>query len=541
MHNTYNIYSVKHAKLDELLEKISGVGLKAQKTIKSEKYSMAFFFSENIAGNEVWWWKTYREFFNDDVKEPKNKFNFALLLCTNTEKPETIYAVSLGKSHFFLSKFIEADFGINLAVRMADENTILLKKSRYFAGSKRQEIASYQDFLKDNYEPGESVDHLKLKATDKETWGDKNMIFADSIQMDRDMDPRQLTSVFDHIDQCMNGQEIINLPKLEPAPLELLDFLDKLVFSSIREMKGSVTIEEFEVQGVNISFNFHNYSYQLSSKNPDQKTQDKVSTGNSLEIFDIHKYLVDHPYVDNLDLVRVQFKSEDNGKFTKGVKDVIDFYAEHEGNTYFLRSGEWYKFNQTFMTYLKRSLDSIITTRMGDLDENEYLRWKADKLRKIANNEETENKITYREYYFNKWQSDNNGYILLDRELEAIKSLEKGNKNYKFEVADLFKDKEIISVKISEDNHELIYNVEQSRGSVDLIKRGVIPFDHDLEVAALWFVFENEIERITQQNSIQFLLAVEAWQKRVKYHNLTPKIYISLHINKPEKKELFGQ
>lgn len=537
MHNTYNIYRVKHSKLEELIEKISGVGLKEQKTIPSNNYSLKFFFSENIIGNEVWWWTTYREFFNDGVKEPRNKFNFALLLCTNTDSPETIFAVSLGKSHFFLSKFIEPDFGINLAVRMADENTILLKKSRYFAGSKRQEIASYKDFVKDNYEPGESVDHLKLKAADKDTWGDKNMIFADSIQMDRDIDPLQLTAVFDHIDKCMAGQEIISLPKLEPAPTELLDFLDSLLTSSIKEMKGSVIIEEFEVQGISISFNFHNYSYQLSSKKPGQNSYDKISVGNSLDILDIQKYLLEHPYIDTINLVRVQFKSEDGSKFTKGLREVMDFHAEHDGNTYFLRGGEWYKFNQTFMAYLKKSLDSITTIRMEDLDEAEYLKWKAEKEQKIANNEDVENKITYREYYFNKRQSENNGYILLDRELEAIQSLEEKNKDYKFEIADLYKDKEIISVKISEDNHELIYNVEQSRGSVDLIKRGVIPFEHELEKAALWFVFENEIERITQQNSIQLLLAVEAWHKRVKYHNLTPQIYISLHTNKPAKKK----
>jgi hypothetical protein len=47
------------------------------------------------------------------------------------DNPKEIYAVSLGKSHFYLSKFIELDFGISLAIRMANEQSILLKKSRY--------------------------------------------------------------------------------------------------------------------------------------------------------------------------------------------------------------------------------------------------------------------------------------------------------------------------------------------------------------------------------------------------------------------------
>ena len=39
-------------------------------------------------------------------------------------------------------------------------------------------------------------------------------------------------------------------------------------------------------------------------------------------------------------------------------------------------------------------------------------------------------------------------------------------KNYKVEVADLFKNNEIISVKISEKPQDLIYNIEQSKGAV---------------------------------------------------------------------------
>ena len=135
MSNTYNIYKIKHHKIKELKEKLKSVGLVEQKTLQAFNYANAFYFSENIKGNDVWWWKTYKEFFNDNIKEPKNTFNFGVLLCQNLENEEKIYAVSLGKSHFYLSKFIHLDFGIDLAIRVADENSILLKKSRYFTGT----------------------------------------------------------------------------------------------------------------------------------------------------------------------------------------------------------------------------------------------------------------------------------------------------------------------------------------------------------------------------------------------------------------------
>lgn len=159
MNNPYNIYKVKPSKLDQLKEKLAGVGLVEQKTHQADNYSMTFYFSEKIKGNDIWWWETYQNFFNNEVAKPQNIFHFGLLLCIQLDDPSQIYAVSLGKAHFYLSRFIQYDFGIDLAVRMADEHTILLKKSRYFTGTKRQDVSSYQKFQPNSYDPGESVDH----------------------------------------------------------------------------------------------------------------------------------------------------------------------------------------------------------------------------------------------------------------------------------------------------------------------------------------------------------------------------------------------
>lgn len=531
MSNTYNIYKVNKGKFDYLIQKLNAVGLKQQKTIPSENYSMTFFFSEDVPGNDVWWWDAYRDFFNDGVPEPKNFFYFGVLICMGIENPETIYAVSLGKSHFYLSKFIELDFGINLAVRMADENTILLKKSRYFSGSKRQDISSYQNFIKNSYEAGESVEHLKLKATNRDVWGDRNIIFADSIQMDSEIAPIQLDEVFAQIEFCMADDEVIRLPKLEPvSDEEVIDLLDNMLLASLKDNGAHISIDEFQVYGVNICFNFHDYKYKISSRAGEHAGGHRRDVDGALEISDIQGFLLENDDVDDVNLIRIQFKSEDSAPFTKGLKEVVDFHVEHESFNYFLKGGEWYKFNQVFVGYLKDSLNNIEVVQMEDLSEEDYLAWKLEKKDKIDRGEEVENKITYREYYFNEKQSREGGYVLLDRQLTQMQALQEGNKNYKIEIADLYKDGEVISVKISEENHELIYNIEQSMVSMELIKQGVIDFEHDLQVAALWFVFEGDVQRIADHNSIQFLLAVEAWKKRVVFHKLKPKIYISKHV-----------
>ncbi|HDX8340142.1 TPA: TIGR04141 family sporadically distributed protein [Aeromonas dhakensis] len=530
MSNTYNIYKVRSNKLDPLLEKVRTVGLVEQKTVNSIQYRMTFYFSEEIVGNDIWWWSTYRDFFCDHVTKPQNKFFFGLLLCTRIDNENEVFAVSLGKSHFYLSKFIELDFGINLAIRMADEDTILLKKSRYFSGAKRQEISSYENFTKDSYDPGESVEHLKLKASNKEMWGDKNIIFADSIQMDIDKSPTQLEEIFNYINDSLADEAVINLPKLEAvSEEEIITNLDSILFTSITEGIAHVAVEEFRVYGINICFNFHEYNYQLSFKSK-RKTICRKDIGNTLEVSYLRDFIKENQNIDNVNNLKVQFKREDSGVFSKSIKEVIDFYVEYEGYNYFLKHGEWYKFNQTFMDYLKKSLESISITQMIPLDESEYIAWRDEKEQRIGQGELVDDKITYREYFFNKKLSQEHGYELMDRQLTEIERINDKKKKYKLEIADLYKDNEIISVKISKDSHELIYNIEQSKDSIELIMQRAIPFDNELKYAALWFVFENDVEKITDIHSIQFLLAIEAWQQRIKYHKLLPRIYISKHI-----------
>lgn len=528
MQNTYNIYKIQHKKIDALKEKLAKVGLVEHKTVISKNYSLVFYFSETVNGNKIWWWDTYNSFFKENTPEPRNIFYYGALLCYKNSNPQNIYAVSLGKSHFYLSKFIVPDFGINLAVRMADETTILLKKGRHFSGIKRQDVSSYENFRLNSYEPGESVDHLKLKAKEKTIWGQRNIIFADSIQMDVDKNPQDLAEIFDQIDLHLEKKEVIQLPKLELVEDELVNDLDAALLKTLKAADGKVTIDEFSVYGVAICFNFHDYNYRLLAKIKGQSTAQK-SIGNTFEIDDIKSFLDENPKIADINSIRVRFDNEDRSGFTKGLKEILDAPTNHNNHHYFLRNGSWYRFNQTFMEYLKKSLDEIIIEQKDDLDEDDFIAWKANKEKAIASGIIVDDKLLYRESYFNKKQCIEHGYELLDRQLTQIQSLSKKRLPYKVEVADLYKNGEIISVKISEANHELIYNIEQSKDAIDLIMRKTIKFDSKIHTASLWFVFEDDINKITDVNSIQFLLAIESWQRLVKSSDLKPKIYISKH------------
>lgn len=530
MSNTYNIYRIKTSKMEDFLKKIKDVGLVEQKTIDSDDYEMVFFYSEYLEGSQIWWWKVYREFFNENLDEPLNYFYFALLIATR-KNAEVSYLVSLGKSHFYLNRFIERDFGINVAIRMADEKSILLKKSRYFSGSKRQDISSYAKFVRDNYEPGESVEHLKIKALDSDLWGDRSIIFADSIQMTIEKTPLDLTSIFNQIEATLSEGLVIKLPKLEIVDDEdLIRQLDENLLGAILKRNADVGLSEFEVFGIEFCFRFLTYDYQIYVRGDDHSSKNSEVFSQSIEINDVIKFISSQENTPDLEKIKVRFLLDGKGRFTKGIKDILDYYIKKDDKTYFLRDGIWYSFNQVFIEFLKDSLGKIPLMHKEDLFESDYQRWLVEKKAQIDSGENVEDKIVYREYYFNKKMAAEQGYQLMDRELELIKSIEEDNKNYKLEIADLYKDGEIIAVKISKDERELIYNIEQSKDALTLLMEKTVTTNKDIRKAVLWFVLEKDITRITELNSIQFLLAIETWRKVVINYKLEPAIYISKHV-----------
>ena len=304
-------------------------------------------------------------------------------------------------------------------------------------------------------------------------------------------------------------------------------YLNSKILTAIINNQTNVGVEEISISGINIIFRFNEYNYELVFKQ-ERKEVEKLDIGNSLDIVKISNFLKENQ-INNLDDVKVRFKREESSRLTKDLKELLDFYTEYEGYNYFLKNGKWFKFNQTFMDYLKKSLIGIEIVPSDALIEKEYLDWKSQKEKDIANDTGTD-KLKYREYYFNKKMSEVNGYELLDRQLEIIRSLDPDGKKYKIEVADLLKDNEIISVKIPSTTQDLIYNIEQSKSSLELIKQNIISLNCELKAVALWIVYEKTISSIIEINSIQFLLALDSWRKRVEFFGLKPRIYISRYI-----------
>ncbi|OVE47510.1 DUF6119 family protein [Chromobacterium violaceum] len=529
----YNIYRIQSKNLPPLLEVLAKSGLLEQKHAIHFDHKLTFYFSEKNKGQEPWWWKHYKHLANNDKITPNNVFHYGLLVAESTKSSDFVYVISLGKSHFYLNKFIERDFGINFAIRMADGKSILLKKSRYFTGAKKGEITSYTSFHVNDFEPGESVDHLKLKAEDKNLWGDGNIVFSDSIQISLGKSPDEFGRIIKDIEETLGKNEKIQLPKLEIIKNEVTEKeLDKALLNSIKNKDIDASVSEFDVFGVNINFRMEEYDYEIFLQNGLESRKHKKTIGNTLEIDTISDYIRNVPADTDINSIKIKSSTDTNGSFTRSLKEILDFKITYADQQYFIRNGNWHLFNETFINYLKRALENIPIDIGVNLDEANYIAWKEAKKESIKSGT-SKDKLIYREYYFNEYMAKYHNYELLDRQNQPVESIKPGKARYQVEVADLYKNGEVISVKISDEKVDLIYNIVQSIVAMELHKQNAMKAHKNIKCAALWFVFDKKIDKITDFNSIQFLLMLENWRKRVRQLELSPKIYISQRINIP--------
>ncbi|HAT7776742.1 TPA: hypothetical protein JAZ41_15850, partial [Legionella pneumophila] len=129
----FNIFRLKKETERNLLDKFRSVGLMLCNKKEIDGFTLTLFISKNPKQVDIWWVDLYDEYLDVIEDKPKNKVYFGVFLISNES---LLYAVSMGKSHFYLKEFCDLDFGINMAERIADNSNLKLKNSKLF-GSKR--------------------------------------------------------------------------------------------------------------------------------------------------------------------------------------------------------------------------------------------------------------------------------------------------------------------------------------------------------------------------------------------------------------------
>ncbi|MCZ2248198.1 MAG: TIGR04141 family sporadically distributed protein [Bacteroidia bacterium] len=500
MTSKYNIYRLKKELEKPLVDKLTSdsVGLKIISEKEVDGFRLRFFFSTKPDEVDIWWTKVYGDFFEDIEKKPKNQLYFGLLLISNKE---ICYAISLGKTHFYLKDFCDPDFGLELAQRIADETDSRIKNSKFYKSLKSKTITTYQKGSMLNYDSGESMHYLRAKTIDSLLWG-KVASFGGSVQLALPITPLDLPEVIKRIESELSNTPRFEIPKADVIRDEQkIEELDKKLAKAIITTRdvSNLSIDEFSVSGVDFVFLDRN-NHKLFVKG-DQEAQEEVGE------ISIEK-LVRFAQINNINLekdlnsIYVYMHNEYGRGHSQPVKTVLDYIDEQE--RYCLIDGKWHKFNQSYLKFLTTQVDTIPFEYnsewniSGKLDESDF------------------NKARVKD-----------GFSNLDKELTTLDG------KYRWEKMDLYKDDTLYFVKKGVPQ-KLGYVIDQAINTVKLLQQhdnGMIVDGENLPVKTicLWLIFERKtpIEKLSELNSIIFHMKLVDWKKTVDNAGYKPLIKLN--------------
>lgn len=505
----YNIYKINKPKEAALLNKLEAVGLSLSGQKSIDDYTLSLYLSKKPEDIDIWWVDLYKGYVDSEITL-KNKAYFAVFLISS---PSLLYAISMGKSHFYLKDYCDLDFGINLAERIT-ANDLKLKNSKLFGGKKSKTIVSYQENSEFEYDSGESINYVKAKTIDKDKWGEVAS-FGNSVQLHLNLTPDDIKGVVTRIEEELQKAPKINLPRAavvtDEAKIAELD--EKLAQEILNTTNAGLQSAEASVSGVDFIFRDKS-QYRFLFERHKQDIQGELNlsalrefiNGNSINL------------ASNINLIKVKASDEYNKGYTKPLKYFLDFVDDER---HFLLDGKWHIFNQNYIAFLQKQVDDRIKLETPNIHYSsaDFLQW----YNSLPGEDKT--KYGYAEYYFN-YLRENEGYMNLDRNISMLRQ------QYKIEKMDLYKDDTAFFVKIGVPQ-KLGYAIDQSIGTIKILQSQTSSILIDGQSVSpkrvcLWFIFDRQtqISKISEIKSLIFLIKLSEWQRQCSNAGFDPVVRV---------------
>jgi len=509
----YNIYKIIPEKTSGLLNKLTSVNLQGQTKKVIGHYTMQLFFPNKPDEKDVPWFEQYKNFIDKKSEDIKNRTYFAVLLIFKGES--AIYAISLGKSHFYLQEFCDLDFGVNIGIRLLNEKSVNSKNAKIFGSTKKKSLIVYKPNTPIDIESGEAVMYIKGKTIDEEKWG-KTLICGTSAYFSiKDFNPTSLPGLIDSIEKTLKVEPLFNIPRAnwinDPAEIKKLD---QELIKSLKDISEDVEVEEQSLSGVDFIFKKDfNLSIKFDGSIGWLPMEDQtIST--LMNIFNDNDFILSP---ENIETVKIRATPDEGSPHSHNLKCFIDYV---NNNHCFLNIGKWYKLNSSYVNYLFSELDRIeIKPGPVKFSSKQYIIF-INSLK-----DKKTQKEWYQEKYFNEKICTERGFVNLDRKLEKFNG-------YKLEIADLYKDDAIYHVKIGSLSKQN-YLLQQCIASLKYLKDNKYTLMIDGKkirptTIYLWCILDRKanIKSLKELRSFIFLSELLDCYKTIRNTGLEAKILI---------------
>ena len=528
-----NIYKINPQKQKDFFIRLDKDFSKSQnKSIlkDSSSYTLVFYYKTHATAKEISWAWVFSAY---GINPPKVEGSPKGVLTIISKKNQAVYAVTFGSAFFCVDKFCDRDFGFEYACRVPYSN-IRLTALTNPVSARNKTINSYQNYNVLDFDSGESFAKIKGKMGLSED----DDFFKDSIEVGTAIKFQLKNDSLDniinlilHIEEILKRDKQIKIPRFNIVKdKERISLLQNNLISAIKKQIPQVLVSEFTIIGSMEIFNRYD-SYKLSYKRNNEEFSE-LNLPNIVKFCENCNIETTEEWLD----IKVAFMVDGEQKDSTSLLSILDFMDE--GERCLLVQGDWYEFNDDYLTYLKDSLSEIPVLYNQDFDltqtkldqfqgqkvieeKEEYEGKTIDEIRKIMKSK------YYAERAFNEMRVLD-GFTLGDR-----KNISIGRS--KIEVADLYRDDAIFSVKRGKSSADFSYVAEQSSMAVSAYKNGTIKTVGNIKKIVIWLIFERSQKLSLHDNCLEWdelnMLVLknrlDQWKKEVRLAGFQPEIWIN--------------
>lgn len=538
---TLNIYKIDNDKLQDLMQTLNQkMQQKGTQTIpepisetgETQPIRCELYYAQQENPVSLSWDWVLAAFGQESVRT--NPLPKAVLLLK--KENGTIYAITFGHAFFLIDKFCDRDFGFVFARKM---NFQEIKTTTLTAPNSHRNkmVNTYVNYEELDFDSGESYAKLKAKAALPEEFTlFKPMVeIGTSIRVDSaENSLERVAAIIAYIENIVDTEA--DKHKI-PVFMHIKDRERKQSLNErlnlFVERRHEIHVSELEVIGVTEVFNHNDYEFVLKYR----RYKEKVTSLSD----DVLRSFCEANHIPLTEALNIAVYSERDGMVFAPVcvRNMIDYTDDQE--RCLLSQGQWYQYNDDYLSYLQASITEITTyyEPQYDFSEKKYNAFIETKL--LA--ERTELRYSgksdkeIREQLQKKYYAERVFNLLMERDY-GFENHDRGTVpvgNGTVEIMDLYKEETMFAVKIGGTSGKLCYAVDQSLEALKLYKHNQLDNRPVIKSVAIWFVLdrsghiENEDGKpdINRLDMLMLKNRLDQWKKEVRLQGYTPIIYVN--------------
>ena len=466
----YNIYRIDIQKTDEFKEflierQFEEIPLKDSMLYEPSGFSFELMFCDKDNKKGSPWVRLLSECSEWDLTQ-ELKIYGAALICKNTT---SCFIVSYGNAHFYLSNYCDYNFGIQIAERLLNLESVKAQQNISHGGKLSKTHIDYLSGTTLAYRGGEIPTYIKGSTINDKIWG-KSINCGISAQFKWEEKPLALGKKLTLLEEALNTEATISLPRLialdddndSDKINELFNLLSKAIdeYNSETSKFSFINVPSFYLIGTKIIQN-DSIKFKLTCDRKHSEYDGELSIA-AIQNFLSEKNLDIYTSVRNIKL-SVEYGNDQWTPY-KPLTEYLEFITE---DNFCLRNGRWCSFNNSYIEQVFRDVSKVTFVNHKESD------WSFSKEELISYAKEigifSNGALRPYETYYNCKLSNFLNAVLIHPTTMPID--ETVNRRYKYEVCDFIADNNMYFVKIGSPSN-FAYAVDQASLTLSKLQSG---------------------------------------------------------------------